>query len=278
MMSLSEQQIILFRQKIYDFYQQHKRFFAWREFIMPYAVVVSEIMLQQTQTARVMHKFDQWLTVFPTFEKLAQASTVEVLQCWQGLGYNRRGLALHACAKRIVTEFAGKVPQDQELLKTFKGIGLNTAGSICAFAFNMPVVFIETNIRTVFIHEFFKDQKKVADKDIWSLVAATMDRTDPRQWYYALMDYGVYLKKELKISNNASKHYKKQSKFIGSRRQVRGVVIKILTKIVTISYDDLQELIALELPDNRHDIAKVVEGLCKEGFLRYQNNVVRLCD
>lgn len=276
-MDLSEQQIILFRQKIYNFYQQHRRSFVWREFITPYAVVVSEIMLQQTQTARVIYKFDQWLAIFPTFEKLAQASTVEVLQCWQGLGYNRRGLALHQCAKRIVTEFAGKVPQDPELLKTFKGVGPNTAGSICAFAFNMPVVFIETNIRTVFIHEFFKDQQMVADKDILLLIAATLDQANPRQWYYALMDYGVYLKKELKVSNKASRHYTKQSKFIGSRRQLRGAVVKILTRARIISYDELQELMVLELPDNRHDMAKVVESLCKEGFLRYQNNVVQLC-
>lgn len=277
MMSLSEQQIVLFRQKIYDFYKKHRRSFVWREFIAPYTVVVSEIMLQQTQTARVIHKFDQWLTVFPTFEKLAQASTIEVLRCWQGLGYNRRGLALHACAKRIVTEFAGKVPQDPGLLQTFNGIGLNTAGSICAFAFNKPVVFIETNIRTVFMYEFFKDQQRVADKDILLLIAATLDQANPREWYYALMDYGVYLKKELKVANSLSKHYKKQSQFVGSRRQLRGAVVKILTRVRIISYDALQELMVLELPDNRHDMAKVVESLCKEGFLRYQNNVVQLC-
>lgn len=264
---LTEQEVVLFRQKIYDFYHAHKRDFAWRKDITPYKIVVSEMMLQQTQTSRVVDKFDQWLLRFPDFATLACSSVRDVLFYWQGLGYNRRGLALHDFAKRIVVEFSESVPQDPELLKTFKNIGTNTAGSICAFAFNKPVTFIETNIRTVFMYEFFKGEKNIDDKQLLPLIKAMVDHENPREWYYALMDYGVYLKKELKFSNAASRHYVKQSKFIGSKRQVRGLVIKILSKAGMISFDELQELISLELPHNVYSIDGIIEDLREEGFL-----------
>lgn len=265
---LSKQEILDFRKKIYDFYHANRRDFAWRRDINPYKIVVSEVMLQQTQTSRVVHKFDQWLSKFPDFEALSQASVQEVLFYWQGLGYNRRGLALHDFAKRINSEFSGIVPEDPVVLKTFRNIGPNTAGSICAFAFNKPVTFIETNIRTVFIYEFFKNQKEVADKQLLPFITMTIDEQNSREWYYALMDYGVYLKKELKISNAASKHYVKQSKFVGSKRQIRGLVIKILSRVGHISLHDLQELILLEFPNNKHALRDIIHGLCKDGFIQ----------
>lgn len=269
-------QIETFQAKIYDYYHKNKRDFEWRTDITPYKIVVSEIMLQQTQTSRVIHKFKQWMQKFPDFESLAQASTQQVLSCWQGLGYNRRGLALHEFAKRIVIEFNGAVPDDSETLQSFKGIGPNTAGSICAFAFNKPVTFIETNIRTVFIYEFFKDQKNIHDKQLLPLIEQAVDQNNAREWYYALMDYGVYLKKVLKVCNAASKHYAKQSNFIGSRRQVRGVVVKILSRVGSISYDELSELLLLELPENQHDIDKILDDLQKEGFLSSKQSQINL--
>lgn len=269
---LSKQEIIDFRKKIYDFYHINRRDFAWRRNITSYKIVVSEVMLQQTQTSRVVYKFDQWMSKFPDFETLSQASVQEVLFYWQGLGYNRRGLALHDFAKRIVAEFSGIVPEDPEVLKTFKNIGPNTAGSICAFAFNKPVTFIETNIRTVFMYEFFKNQKNIEDKQLLPLIKATIDEENAREWYYALMDYGVYLKKELKVSNAASKHYTKQSKFVGSRRQVRGLIIKILSRVGEISLHELHDLVFLEFPNNMHCLENIIQDLCKDGFLEKTEN------
>lgn len=274
---LTDQQIIKFQKKIYDFYNRNKRDFDWRKNITPYKIVVSEIMLQQTQTSRVVSKFAQWLQKFPDFKMLAQASVKDVLSCWQGLGYNRRGLALYEFAKRVTKEFDGQVPKDPKVLETFRGIGPNTAGSICAFAFNIPVAFIETNIRTVFIHEFFKDRKDIHDKQLLPLITQTVDQKLSRDWYYALMDYGVYLKKDLKVSNSASKHYVVQSKFDGSKRQVRGAVVRILSKIPTLSYDELSELITMELPENKYDLYDVVCDLQKDGFLKHHRAVISLC-
>ncbi|MBM17748.1 MAG: endonuclease III [Epsilonproteobacteria bacterium] len=270
------QQIQEFQKKIYNYYNTHKRNFDWRSDITSYKIVVSEVMLQQTQTKRVIQKFRQWLQTFPDFESLAQATTQEVLRCWQGLGYNRRGLALQEFAQRIVQEFDGVVPDNPEVLQTFKSIGPNTAGSICAFAFNKPVVFIETNIRTVFIHEFFKEQTNIDDKQLLPLIEQAVDRDNPREWYYALMDYGVYLKTVVKVSNAASKHYTKQSKFVGSARQMRGVIVKILSRVNQISREELCELVSVELPNNTHDVEQVVTSLAADGFLKAKNEYIQL--
>lgn len=271
-MKKDDRKIDIFQQKIYDFYKKNKRNFVWRENITPYKIFISEVMLQQTQTARVVPKFEAWIQKFPDFQTLAQASQHEVLSAWQGLGYNRRGLAVHASAKKIVQEFFKKLPEDPVILQTFPGIGPNTAGSICAFAFNIPVVFIETNIRTVFLHEFFLGQANVSDRELLPLIEKYMDVQSPREWYYALMDYGVYLKKKLKATNKNSKHYSRQSKFVGSKRQVRGAVVRILTKIGKVSFDDLVALVAQELPNNQHDVVKVVEQLAVEKLVQVSDD------
>ncbi len=264
--------IDIFQQKIYDFYKKNKRNFVWRENITSYKIFISEVMLQQTQTARVVPKFEAWIQKFPDFQTLAQASQHEVLSAWQGLGYNRRGLAVHASAKKIVQEFFKKLPEDPVILQTFPGIGPNTAGSICTFAFNIPVVFIETNIRTAFLHEFFLGQAQVSDRELLPLIEKYMDAQNPREWYYALMDYGVYLKKKLKATNKNSKHYSRQSRFVGSKRQVRGAVVRILTKIGKVSFDDLVALVAQELPNNQHDVVKVVEQLAVEKLVQVSDD------
>lgn len=276
MSNITEKEIKNFQSKIYNFYNKNKRDFVWRNDITPYKIVVSEIMLQQTQTGRVIAKFHEWMKKFPDFETLAKASVQQVLIAWQGLGYNRRGLALHEIAKKIISEHNGILPNDPDVLETFKGIGPNTAGSICAFAFNRSVTFIETNIRTVFIYEFFKDQKDIHDKQLLPLITATVDHENARAWYYALMDYGVYLKTVLKVSNKASKHYAKQSKFAGSKRQVRGAVVRVLSKMKTLSFEELSELVAVELPENKYTVNDVLSDLQNDGFLKQENNNIKI--
>jgi len=272
-----DMEIEAFKKIIYDFYRSNKRDFVWRKDIAPYKIFVSEIMLQQTQTLRVELKFIAWLEKFPNFQTLAKASTQEVLTAWQGLGYNRRALALHEGAKKIVSEFDGQVPSNLEVLQTFKGIGPNTAASICAFAFNLPVVFIETNIRTVFLHCFFPETKeKIHDKELLPLIAATLDHENSRDWYYALMDYGVHIKKELKANNKMSKHYTRQSKFVGSKRQVRGAIVRILSKGLSLSHDELHEMVSCQLPENMHDVARVVQSLVAEGFVKEKDGFLKV--
>lgn len=253
-----------FRALIWDYYRVNKRDFAWRQTHDPYHIVVSEIMLQQTQTSRVAEKYAQFITAFPTFADLAKSSQREVLTLWSGLGYNRRGLALQKIAQRVVQEFNGQLPADPGILQTFSGIGPNTAGSICAFAFNLPVVFIETNIRTVFIHTFFKDRTdKVHDKELLPFIAQTVDPLQAREWYYALMDYGVMLKKAHKNPSRKSASHARQSTFEGSERQIRGMIIKLLTQFSALSFEQLAEHIKKE----PRRIERNLEDLCTEGLV-----------
>jgi A/G-specific adenine glycosylase len=176
----------------------------WRHSDDPYRILVSEIMLQQTQVERVAVKYPTFIAAFPDAATLARAPQSAVIAAWQGMGYNRRAIALKKCAEKITDEYGGTVPRDPDVLATFPGIGPATASSICAFAFNLPVVFIETNIRRVFIHSFFPDKEIVTDQEILPLVERALDREQPRVWYWALMDLGTELKKQMPNPNRKS--------------------------------------------------------------------------
>jgi len=225
-------------------------------------------MLQQTQTSRVSEKFLSFIDKFPDFNALANADLDEVLKEWQGLGYNRRAVALKNIAEIIIKDYEGNLPQDVETLKDFPQIGHNTASSIVSFAFNKPTYFIETNIRRVYIYFFFPRRDDVDDKEIMELSKKTADKQNPREWYYALMDYGVMLKKTHPELNKRSKHYHKQKKFKGSSRQLRGKVLKLVLKKSEIYLDELYE----ELKFETKKIDKVIKQLEKEGFLIQKKN------
>ena len=234
-----------FRQQVWDYYATNRRSFAWRDNIVPYHVVISELMLQQTQTFRVAEKFDHFVQLFPSFEALADAPFALVLAAWKGLGYNRRARYAQQIAQHIVEKHAGQLPADPLILEVFPGIGPATARSIVVFAYNKPEVFIETNIRAVFIHHFFNHEHVVNDRDIVPLVAKTLDKKNPREWYYALMDYGVMLKKQFKNPARRSAHHAIQSRFEGSNRQLRGKLLALLLKYGQLSFADVYGL----LPD-----------------------------
>ncbi|MDW7775046.1 MAG: hypothetical protein SCH39_01770 [Methanosarcinales archaeon] len=265
--------VSLFRTIIYDYYHENGRDQPWRHTTDPYHIYVSEIMLQQTQVERVLGKYGEFITVFPDYTTLANAPLEDVLRVWQGMGYNRRAKALREGARRVVNEFNGSLPDDEDILSTFPGIGKATACSIAAFAFNKPVVFIETNIRRVFIHFFFHDRKVIQDSNIFSLVEKTLDRSDPRQWYYALMDYGSMLKKHILNPNRKSASYTRQSPFEGSDRQIRGAVLK---KLLETGEMDENELIAL-LDENRERVRNIIQQMKHEGFIQETGNRMRIC-
>lgn len=254
-----------FKTLIWDFYHKNKRQFAWRDTQDPYAIVVSEIMLQQTQTYRVEQKFKDFIEKFSNFHELAQGSLIGVLEAWQGLGYNRRGRFLHQIAQKVVDEYDGMLPNSPDILVTFPGLGQATASSICAFAFNKPTVFIETNIRTVFIHHFFQDNiNAISDKDLLPIVMAALDRDNPREWYYALMDYGVFLKKMVPNPSRRSSHYTKQSRFEGSDRQIRGAIVRLLVKDGLVSQEYLSTAFAGE---DLLRVERIIEQLIREGLI-----------
>lgn len=260
-----------FQKTIWDFYHKNKRDFPWRKTKNPYHIWVSEIMLQQTQTDRVVPKYEAFLKQFPTVQALASASQKDVLERWQGLGYNRRGLNLKRAAETIVGRFKGSIPTEVDTLLALPGIGNYTANAIITFAYNKPLVFIETNIRTVYLSYFFdKSSEKVHDSEILRLVDKTLDFGNPREWYYALMDYGVMLKRVQKYKNIKSAHYKKQTPFHGSTRQVRSEILKYLLSNKIASFDQLCEISILK--KRKHLIQLKLEELEKEGFVVKKKN------
>jgi A/G-specific adenine glycosylase len=260
----------LFITLIKGFYARMRRPMPWREEITAYRVVVSEFMLQQTQVPRVLDKFPRFINTFPDFESLSRATLADVLGAWQGLGYNRRAKFLHGIARSVMNEWNGILPSDPELLITFPGIGRATAGSIAAFAFNQPVVFIETNIRRVFIHHFFSDREKIADSDISPLVEKTLDHENPRDWYYALMDYGTWLAGRVENPNRKSLHYSRQSPFEGSDRQIRSSLLK---KILAERKTSLEALV-YHSDDDSERIRRILTIMIQEGLLCENNGLI----
>lgn len=215
-----------FRELIWEKGKELYRDMPWRDEPSFYHVLVSEIMLQQTQVSRVLIKFAEFMTAFPTIEYLAAASLADVLRAWQGLGYNRRAKYLHQAAKQIV--ITGQ-PQTLDGLMKLPGIGRNTAAAIMNYVYEVPTAYVETNIRTVFFHHFFAEQQDVSDKDIFSIVSSMMDREHPREFFWALMDYGAALKAQGQGKLTISKHYKKQPPLAGSVREIRGQMIRALS-------------------------------------------------
>ena len=257
-------QVARFREKIYQHYADHGRVMPWRSSQDPYHIVVSEIMLQQTQVERVVPKYEQFITTFPHFFSLAQAPLRDILSVWQGLGYNRRALALQKISQQVASDYGGKLPESVETLQTFPGVGPATAGAICAFAFNQPTVFIETNIRRVFIHSFLPGRNKIKDKEILPLVEKTLDTSQPRIWYFALMDYGAALKKMSANPNRRSARHSRQPPFEGSNRQIRGLILRFLLENSEATEKELMRAVGRS-PDL---VKQIIRQLLTEGFIR----------
>lgn len=244
------------------------RAMPWRDDTRPYFVLVSELMLQQTQVPRVVPKFEAFVAKFPDERVLADASLADVLTAWQGLGYNRRAKFLHEAAKRLVE--LGKFPSEYGELIKLPGVGKNTAGAIMAYGFNQPVAYVETNIRTVYIHHFFNDRFDVDDKEILELVEQTIDTENPRRFYQNIMDYGSWLKANGVRNTSSSRHYKKQSPLKGSVRQVRGQILRALAENDSTEGDLREKLVA----DDRFELA--LEALLREGLVSELHGVLHL--
>ncbi len=232
---------------VWQYYRDNGRHtLPWRKTTDPYRIVVSEIMLQQTQVDRVLPKYQAFIKQWPMARALARASLGEVLIAWQGLGYNRRAKMLHTCAQVVIEEHKGKWPTSYEGLKSLPGIGPYTAGAVMAFSYDSSVPIIETNIRSVYIHHFFTTKLSVTEVELLTKITKTLPTENHREWYWALMDYGVYIKKTFGNKNKQAKQYKKQSKFAGSDRQIRGAVIRKLAHKTLTEPDLLKELVEYE--------------------------------
>lgn len=271
-MNANSGEYVEFKKIVLDFYKAHKRNFPWRETFDPYKILVSEIMLQQTQIPRVLPKYENWFERFPTIEDLAHAEQSEVLRLWSGLGYNRRALSLHKLSKIVVEKHEGKIPMEIHELKNLPGIGEYTSKAVYTFSTNKPSVFIETNIRSVFLFYFYNNQEKVSDSQIRVHVENTLNTENPREWYYALMDYGTWLKKEYGNPNKKSTSYAKQSKFAGSKRQIRGRILKELHIKEHLSIEEITDFSKRE----KSEVELIVNELSNEGFIVVEGEKITL--
>jgi A/G-specific adenine glycosylase len=263
-----------FKAAVWQNYRERGRRFPWRETTDPWAILLSEVMLQQTQTERVIPYWHRWLSLWPDPQALASAPFDRVLREWSGLGYNRRARFLTQTASLLVQNYQGRLPSDSGELEKLPGIGTYTARAIACFAFGLPSVFIETNIRSAFLHFFFPDQEGISDKALVPLLERALDRDQARHWYWALMDYGAELKKISPNPNRRSSHYQKQSSFKGSLRQSRGAALKILSHR---GFQDLGSLALLTgLPEDRLILA--LSKLRAEGLVAEKGGIYGIAE
>lgn len=261
-----------FKKTIWRYYRAQSRTMPWRRTRNPYRILISEVMLQQTQVSRVLNFYEKFIKQFSNFRVLARAKTRDVLFAWQGLGYNRRALALHNAAKKVAEEYGGRLPRDAGSLTGLPGIGPYTAGAIRAFAFNEPDIIIETNLRRVFIHFFFPRRRKVTDAVIRRYIERTLDRKNPREWYWALMDYGAMLGETIANPNRRSAHYVQPLKFAGSDREIRGKILRLLLAKKRVSLIEFDHAFG----KTGHRAKKILSDLSREGFLIKKSSFIRI--
>lgn len=274
--------IAAFEDKVRAEGRKRYRTLPWRHIDDPYAVLVSEVMLQQTQVKRVLNYWERFLGRFPTIDALAAADTGAVLESWQGLGYNRRALMLKRCAEQCSADCAGTLPRAYDALLSLPGIGPATAAGVRAFAWNEPGVYLETNVRSVFLYEWFADaEDPVSDRQLIPLVEETCPADNPRDWYYALLDYGAYLKSQVANPSRRSAHHTRQSTFEGSRRQKRAEFVRIVLENPGIMHDDLlAQLNAVETAEGRPEVDSeladsILADLLSEGFFTEHDGAYR---
>ncbi|MSU76315.1 A/G-specific adenine glycosylase [Patescibacteria group bacterium] len=268
---LSSKQLADFKETVWEHYRQHGRLFPWRDPSDSYHVLVSEVMLQQTQADRVVPYYERFIGRFPDVRSLSRARLATVLKLWQGLGYNRRAKMLHDMAKIVVRDYGGKLPETEAELVRLPGVGPYTAAALAAFASNQPAIVIETNIRSVFIYHFFGDQEGVTDAEILPLIGSTVDQENPREWYQALMDYGAWLKRQGVNPSRRSAHYTRQAPLKGSNREVRGAIIRELTREKVGKSELIQRT---GMAPTR--VRKALKNLITEGLVSEQEGRIQL--
>ncbi|MDO8505346.1 MAG: A/G-specific adenine glycosylase [bacterium] len=287
-----------FQNRIWTYYKKNARDLPWRHaerakshakrggaYYDPYRVLISEIMLQQTQVSRVLKKYPEFLRAFPNFLALARAPLSKVLRLWQGMGYNRRAVALRSIAKIVTKEYGGRLPNDLEVLEQLPGIGHYTARAVVCFAVGTCEPFLETNIRRVFIHFFHSRGKNISDQTLLIDLKRTQPSKRQREWYLALMDYGAMLGQKRENANRRSRHYRKQSKFEGSNRQLRGMIVKMLVENKIMDKKAIIKGVAetFRLRNNLRRLKPaattlhtILATLTKEGFIIKRESLYRL--
>lgn len=261
------------RTLVLSYYSAHGRHtLPWRKTRDPYKILVSEVMLQQTQVSRVVPYYEEFLRRFPTVRALSDAPLSSVLRAWQGLGYNRRAKMLHEAAKAVVRDYDGRFPKTAAELEKLPGVGPYTAGAVAAFSYNEDVTIIETNIRTVVTHHCFPDAEVVPDSDVLAVLRKAHPEGRSREWHWALMDYGSHLKKSGVRINKKAKGYVKQKAFKGSSREVRGAILRTLANAPATGV----ALAKLFPKERKEEVEVQLQKLLSEGLITREGRTYAL--
>lgn len=263
-----------FNRTLFLWHKKNYRPMEWRDTKNPYRILVSEIMLQQTQVARVKEKYAEFVKKFPTVQILANAPLGDVLRAWSGLGYNRRAKYLHHCAKEVVEKHQGKFPSSYEELVKLPGIGRSTAGALLAFAFDEDTPMIDTNIRRILVRTFFNGKNVPSDKELYAFASSLIPKGKGRVWNYAMLDLGATTCTARNHADDCPINtlhgkvsdfvYKKpQKKFAGSERFYRGKLLKHLAQQTSLTSAQVAKVLA----DYPHDRAVLLKKMAGEGMI-----------
>jgi A/G-specific adenine glycosylase len=263
----SPERIQEFQKKVFSFYKKYGRELPWRKTTDPYKILLSELMLQQTQVNRVILYYEKWISRWPTIHALASASLAEVLQAWMGLGYNTRAINLHKAARKIVAEFNNDVLEAMKQYKEIPGVGRYTSQAVQIFSTNANLVTVDTNIRRIFIKEFNLPEK-VSDKALWELAERCLPRGKSRDWHNALMDYGALF---LTAKKTGIKPKTQQSQFEGSDRQIRARILRCLLK-EKMSLSELEKTVRIE----QIRLRQILDKMMNEKIIMTKNNSYQL--
>jgi A/G-specific adenine glycosylase len=269
-------------------YEPRRGAYPWRETRDPYAIWVSEVMLQQTQASRVVAAYRAFLERFPNVRSLAAASRRDVVRAWDGLGYNRRAVWLSEGARAIVREHGGRLPRDPETLRTLPGVGPYTAAAVSSMAFGEPVAVVDTNVRRVVARVHLGvDGRGAATAEVRALAQAWLDRDDPVTWNQALMDLGREVCKPRPRCHvcplaracrfratgaTVAPGPGRQPAFEGSSRQVRGAIVRVLRSHEALS----PRCLAAETGFGAERVEAAIAGLAADGLVERSSRAVRL--
>ncbi len=261
MSALDNSSIASFQDSILEWYRVYGRELPWRGDSDPYHILVSEVMLQQTQVDRVIPKYIAFLERFPALKALAEASTADVLRQWKGLGYNRRALNLKRAAEAVMERHAGDLPKSVGELEKLPGIGRYTAHAVACFAFGAQVPVVDTNVRRVLSDWIGRE---LSDSETWAVAQHLMPVGNANDWNQALMDYGALVKRA------TPRHTVKPAEpFATSNRFWRGRIIDALREQHTLTVEGL--LGALPYPNrDEQRVRRLLLTLHEEGLVEYQ--------
>ncbi len=286
--------VVEIRRRLLEWYQTHRRDLPWRGATDPYAILVSEVMLQQTGVERVRPAYERFLQRFPTFEALANAPRLEVLRAWAGLGYNRRAVNLHECARIVQRDYGGQLPRDPTRLRRLPGVGPYTAAALRSFVYGEDVAALDTNVRRVVGRLRFGGVAQEAEvaRAAAELVPAGQSAT----WNQAVMDFGslqcvvtspacvrcpladLCAAAPVPATRPARKVAERREAFVGSRRYYRGRIVAYLRDLPAGALAPLATILdatkSAWRPEDQSWLESIVRELADEGLARVVDDAV----